>query len=70
MLGHLECPTAKLSVCVDGVDPTLCRCLLPFFERVVAFRFQDEVSLRVQLDDEIRLVIVRLPIVKIRNRKA
>jgi hypothetical protein len=57
------------AVCIYGSDPALCRVAFYFFQRILAFRLQDYMDRVVpaQPDDEIRHVIVHLPVIEIRN---
>lgn len=61
-----------LTVRINSTDPTLGRCRLHFFQKVVPFHFQNQVMRLVgaQANDEVRHVVVHLPVVKVRNGKS
>jgi hypothetical protein len=60
-------PLSVTSLCIHRAHPAVCGRRLDFLQRIVAFRFQDQVQnwIGLQTDKVIRHVVVHLPVVQI-----
>ena len=65
-------PVAKLSIGIDGSDPTLGGGLFDLLKRIVALGLQNQIALffAVQPHEKIRHIVVHLPVVQVGDREA
>src|SRR5262249_5880901 len=69
---HPVMPLSKRAVSIHRRYPTLRRLLLNFSERIVPFGFQDQMNERIgaQSNNKVRHIVMRLSVMKVRNRKS